>query len=193
MIATIRPWTANRPIRICLGIEEKFDIKITSIEHCPLHLRSLMQPDTYKSICSLIARRHQPLRDLYVRARYLEGLNRKLDMHLGSPLNRHCCVAHVSRDSVLLHTDSPAWSSRLRFCTPQVLAILQDQCRLPNVKTIRIRVTPQMPTPLNTTHACRPTMSRATSSLLTNVAVATKNPALRRALLRLARHTTAQP
>lgn len=149
-----------------------------------------MQPNSYKSICSLIACHHHPLHQLYERARYLEGLDRELATRLASPLNRHCRVAHVSRDTVLLHTDSPAWCSRLRFCVPQILTILQDQCRLPNIKRIRIRVIPELSAPLNSTRTRRPTISHATSALLNNVAVATENPPLRSALLRLARHTT---
>lgn len=64
----------------------------------------------------------------------------KLRSELGAPLSEHLNVANFSDDTLVLHTDNPAWASRLRFNIQTILRIARLNCGLAGLKSVRIKV-----------------------------------------------------
>jgi hypothetical protein len=111
-------------------------------------------------------------------------LTRTVQEHLPEPLNRHCTVANINHDNLVLLTDSPVWSSRLRFHAPALLRELERRHAV-HLTKIQIRINPPeqgRPAPLS--H--KPRMSATTAGLLRQVASTLDDPALGAALRRLA-------
>jgi len=114
-------------------------------------------------------------------------LTRTLQEHLPEPLNRHCTVANIQNDSLVLLTDSPVWSSRLRFHAPALLRELERRHAMHLTKVL-IRISPpEQARPVAVSH--KPQMSATTAGLLRQVAASLSDPALGAALYRLARHS----
>ena len=57
---------------------------------------------------------------------------------LPAPLNEHCLHARIDGERLILHTDSPAWSTGLRFHAPRIIAALES--RAPNLKKVDVRI-----------------------------------------------------
>jgi len=73
--------------------------------------------------------------------RMLERQRRLLDAvraALPPNLAPHCLHARIEGAVLILHVDSPAWNSRLRFQAPALLARLRTEA--PNLRRVRIRV-----------------------------------------------------
>jgi hypothetical protein len=99
----------------------------------------------------------------------------------------HCRVANVSATRAVLHTDSPVWSTVLRFHTPHLLAALQRHpaaCRVSNIQ-LRVKPTVRAAAP-HTAQRTRP--SRGTAQLLRTFADTCEHDALQSALRSLANH-----
>ena len=127
------------------------------------------------------------LQDLLAKAQQLSDMNRALHQHIGVPLQSHCQIADMTSDTVVLHADSPAWSSRLRYRVPDVLEFLQQYPWLQDAPRVQIRVRPpdrDIPSKAEK----RLTLSAAASELIQSAAYATSDGDLREALLRLSRH-----
>lgn len=106
--------------------------------------------------------------------------------HLPEPLNRHCTVANIHGDSLVLLTDSPVWSARLRFHAPALLRELERRHAV-KLNNVRIRIEPPQATQQSVIKP-KPNMSETTAGLLRQVASSIEDPPLREALRRLARH-----
>ena len=81
-----------------------------------------------------------PLKDLLAHAERLAVLDRALAGFLGDPLSLHCQLANISGTSVILHTDSPVWSARLRYQLPQILECLNQHYPEANLLRADVRV-----------------------------------------------------
>jgi len=105
---------------------------------------------------------------------------------LNSPESEHIYLASVSEDTAILYTDSPAWASKLRFKTQQLIDIFSNIPDFPKIKTIRIKVSPTLyieqeeNTPIN--------LTPKTSKFLEEIADNMNDPELKSALLRLSKH-----
>jgi len=132
-----------------------------------------------------------PLASLLERARRLNDLDRALRRHLGDPLARHCRLANVEERRVVLETDSPAWVARLRYRSPEILEFLRRQRGLEKLERAELRVSPAAQTRTETRP--RAHLSPRAAGLLRDVADATEDPALKRALRRLSRRAGEPP
>lgn len=118
-----------------------------------------------------------------------------IDAHLAACLDReasaHVRVAHLGNGRLLLHADSTAWSTRLRYLVPQLLRCLRQNTVLADLQHIEVRVTPsaQPATPVT-----RPVvLSADNAAILDSTANSISDPALRAALKRLARRGRTKP
>ncbi|MCC6207745.1 MAG: DUF721 domain-containing protein [Gammaproteobacteria bacterium] len=101
---------------------------------------------------------------------------------------QHCRVAGITQQTLILHADSPAWATKLRYYCPQLPA---DLCQLPDFRQltdIRIKVIPPefLQTSRQTSPPVRRSLPPSAARLLRDVAATTSNAPLRDALLRLA-------
>jgi hypothetical protein len=107
---------------------------------------------------------------------------------LPEPLARHCRAANLADGILTLHSDSPVWTTRLRFVGPRLLESLRRHPDLGEAREVRIRSTPVLPA-RSAHHPLRPLprLSPAAANHLREAALTISAPALRAALLRLAR------
>lgn len=70
--------------------------------------------------------------------RQQQALLQEVRQLLPSPLRSHCIHARISGQRLILHTDSPAWGSKLRFHGPQLLEVIMSQA--PNVRKVDVRI-----------------------------------------------------
>ncbi|NIP25597.1 MAG: DUF721 domain-containing protein, partial [Gammaproteobacteria bacterium] len=128
--------------------------------------------------------------DLVTTARKLRRLNRYILSVLDQPLTDHCQVARFERDLLVLSTDSPVWASRLRYYIPTLLHELKQNIPdLQGLKTIKITIAP-LSHEITQNIVSERKISDAAAGNINAMAESIENPALREALLRLARHHT---
>ncbi len=140
-----------------------------------------------RSFKQLLNDKGSPCKQLREKASELEKLNQKLAVFLPSPLNKHCRVANLRQDVVVLNVNSAAWSARIRFMTPAILSYLRDKCSLPYLKSVRIRVS--MPDAKNAVRDNRPaSISKRSAAGLKQCADALSDDGLREVMRRLANH-----
>lgn len=138
-------------------------------------------------LTTLLNNESSGLSRLLQRARQLQQLTDTLSAILPQAVYGHCHVGNVSGDTLVLITDSPAWSTRLRFHAPAILEHLKETHGLA-LHRVRIRVHPSE-RPRQIKRAARnPTLGPESAALLRQTAQGISDPGLKQALLRLARH-----
>lgn len=66
---------------------------------------------------------------------------------LPSSLARHCLHARIRGESLVIHVDSPAWASKLRFQGQALLRALR--AKAPNLRKLSVRILqPESPRPV---------------------------------------------
>ena len=88
-------------------------------------------------IASLLAR-DPHLGHLSRMLRQQQALLMEIRSQLPEQLARHCLHARISGTRLVLHVDSPAWSSKLRFHSRSLLQSLRS--RAPNLRKVSIRL-----------------------------------------------------
>lgn len=122
--------------------------------------------------------------ELAAKARLLLRVERTVHRILGGESNLHVRAASLSRDSITLLVDSPAWASITRFKGPDICGALRSD--LPRLRRTRVLVAadaPGGPMPPPATHR---SLSPAAAHVLRSTARAIDNPRLSRVLIRLA-------
>jgi len=99
----------------------------------------------------------------------------------------HCTVANLSDNMLIIHADSSAWASKLRFQTPMILSELRVACQLPALKSVRIRVRPAADKSPQTVMPDKRPISKDATRYLELAAESTSDQELRRCFLKLAR------
>jgi len=115
-----------------------------------------------------------------------------LRSELPPEIDGHYHVANIQDRTVVIMTDSPVWTTRLRQLGPRILAILQNGGRK-NLLHIRVFSRPaQSPVakPPGSVKTKPRQISRQSSRLLNQAASSIGDDGLREALLKLARHAS---
>ncbi|HEB95111.1 MAG TPA: DUF721 domain-containing protein [Sedimenticola thiotaurini] len=100
-------------------------------------------------------------------------------------LRPHLTAARLNDGELLLYTDSPAWSSRLRYLSRELKRRLQREGMV--VNSLRVRIVIGRRQEKSRRRRIR-NLSNANARLLEQTADQVSSPALREALQRLARH-----
>lgn len=141
----------------------------------------------FKPLFSWLQHPAGPLNGLLGRVGLLRRLTAAIRDALPPPLARHCLAANLDGDTLVLSCDSTAWAAKLRYQLPQLLQALQGRTNLPAIRQIRVRVQPRRE-PVRPAVQRRATLSEHSAAVITSVADATTDPALKAALRRLGRH-----
>ena len=147
-----------------------------------------MTHKTYRPvpISDLLESRSNSLSDIAVRVSRIKECQSTLRSLLGAPLSDHLYVANFSSNTLTLHTDSPAWASRLRFNIQTILNVAILNCGLKELKSVRIKVVVQN---YDTSPARRPLyLSEMTASLIKNTADSINDRKLQTSLFNLSKH-----
>ncbi len=145
------------------------------------------QANQPSSLLALLTNYQSRLGNLYEQTQRIQDFKDKLSEHLGSPLNEHCTLANYKNDLIVMHADSPAWATKLRFSTPDIISYMQRECHLNTLKTIRVKVVPTIKK-INRTPARRLILSSKSTKLIRNIANSMTDHNLRNSLLKLTKH-----
>jgi hypothetical protein len=138
-----------------------------------------------KSVKQILNSQNSGLQELLHHTQRLNTLNKQLSHLLPLPLALHCTAAAVEQETLVLMVDSPAWATRLRLQSPNLIKALKDF----QIKSVAVKIQPLQKAP-ETTPRARPKMSCDTANLLNYLAETTSDLKLKQALQRLARHTS---
>jgi len=150
-----------------------------------------MSDHTYnkpEALNTLLKNKNSVLGKLCLHAKYLTQLEKKLCLFLESPLNTHCSVANLANDTLVLHSDSSAWASKLRYNIPAILNYMQHECNLTTLKTIRIKIKLPENSRQSGSAGNKPVMSKASARYINQAAATMPDDDLRLSLLKLAKH-----
>ena len=128
---------------------------------------------------------------LIKRARELGWLTSLIRSELPPECDGHYHVANIRDRTLVIITDSPVWTTRLRQLGPRILNILQNSGRK-NLLHIQVFSRPAQPRVTRATETKKPRprqLSPQSSQLLNQTASFIEDEGLRDALLKLARHT----
>ena len=140
-----------------------------------------------KRIAQFCFSRGNSLAALWGHSQLLEEATRKICAHLPEPLNTHVQVANFKDGTLLLHVDASVWAGRLRFLTPQIVHIWQQEMAdLPAIHQVKIKVR-RVPRATDKPVVKPTPMSNETRKLLRDVAGTSTHPPLKAALKKLAR------
>ena len=145
------------------------------------------QPPEPRRIGSIL-RGAGPTGALAAKARVLVRVERTVHRILGENSVPHVRAGRLSRSSLILTADSPAWASITRFRAPDLRAAIRSE--LPRLREVRVVVreteaateTGDGPRPA----AARRSLSPFAARVLRSVARSIDNPRLARTLMRLA-------
>jgi hypothetical protein len=132
------------------------------------------------------------LASLLAKTRRLAELNRYFRALLPANLQEHATLAQLDADGWVVQTDSPAWSSRLRYQLPELGPLLSEHLGLP-LPPPRIRVAPPAVPPPPPPPPRRMAISARTARLLETAAHDCSDRRLGEAILRLAEHARQRP
>ena len=139
----------------------------------------------FVSVRQLLDSSLTPLGRLMTAGRRLNAANTALEEFLEEPLKGRVSVARAGRETLTLVAESPAWSSRVRYLTPQILDHLRTRLENPRLRRVQI-VTRPTETPAVAPPERPPQLSQHTAALIESVARNSDNEALASALMRLA-------
>lgn len=146
-----------------------------------------MSPDKnkFKSIHSLINDQSEILHALTTHTTRITKLQSKIRSEMGPPLSEHLIIANYSNKTLTIHTENPAWASKLRFNIPNILKISQSKCGLAELSTIRIKVIPSDSNKEKPDRKLK--LSEQSKEMIRKTAETTKDNKLRSVLLRLSK------
>lgn len=92
-------------------------------------------------IKQLLQTEHSALQQIFAKVQQLKQLNEVLVLCLEPKLKKHCIVANIYTDKLVVLVENAAIATRLRFCVPELLPQLQQKHPLlRNIKTIECKV-----------------------------------------------------
>lgn len=130
------------------------------------------------------------LQHLLARAKALQQLTDEVRQYLPAHLAPHCSVANIRGNCLILHTDTAARASLLRYHLPALIKHLQQHQDLHSLGRASIKVRPQPRQPLISPAGRCLKLSQANASLLRHVANGVSDPGLKAAFLRLAQRVS---
>jgi len=124
------------------------------------------------------------LKTIYLQTQQQKKLLAEVRKTLPSQMARHCSAAILNGTVLTLLTDSPVWVSKMRFQSPNLLSALRSDH--PGIASISVRCNaPLKPGPEKRKPTAR--HSDHAAGWVDSSAADIENPALRSALLRLAK------
>ena len=136
--------------------------------------------------------------DFLYQAKKLSQYKHLLDNILPIECRNHVQVANIRNQSLMLITDSPVWTTRLRQLSPQILDFIHKNAENSGKAQIihHIQISTRYHTssdsqPQSTTNKKRRLLqiSHKTAELLSQSAMSISHPQLKKALLKIAKHS----
>jgi hypothetical protein len=91
-------------------------------------------------ISSLLLNEQSSLNNLYKKAIFSKKIDLKLKKFIDFDVKDHFQLSNIEKNVVTIVVDSPSWATRLRYNTPKILDIMNNQLNFKTIKTVRIKV-----------------------------------------------------
>ena len=123
------------------------------------------------NIITSLLRKDSATGALVKQALTLSDLNTLLKQHLPARFAEHITLSAIKGRTILLHSDSAAWASQLRYITPELVESLNTVEEFQNILDVRVKVRPEsLPVdrqrePLTLSQASADAINRYSSSL----------------------------
>jgi hypothetical protein len=134
-----------------------------------------------------------------IQAKKLSQFNQLLHSFLPIEYRNHVAVANIRDQNLMLITDSPVWTTRLRQLSPKILQfIIENSPKIDKTQTIHhVQVSTRyhasnLQTQQPSSHKHRPHISEKTAELLTQSANSINDQRLKSALIKIAGHSDKQ-
>lgn len=127
-----------------------------------------------------------PLKQLLSGCRQHADLLTLVKSRLPDPLCEHCCAAGLNGSELVVSTDSPAWTGRLRFMQG-TLARQLSQVGI-HIESMKVNTLPINRQLKQATHPRQSPLSNKNARLIEEISESIGNPDLQAALNRLAKH-----
>ncbi|MBL1432347.1 MAG: hypothetical protein COC09_08275 [Gammaproteobacteria bacterium] len=95
-----------------------------------------------RSIKQLLGTRKGGLSDLIAGASARMELTQHVTKYLPLAMHDHCWVTAINESELTIVTDSPAWASKLRYLSRDLIRKLKQETSLPNISFIKVKVSP---------------------------------------------------
>ena len=131
-------------------------------------------------------------------ARKLDQYTRILHQILPIECRNHVQIANIRQQNLMLITDSPVWTTRLRQLSPQILQFLRENTAGDGQIIHHVQISTRYQNnnvreqkALAEKNRLKPSISETTANLLSQSANSIDDQQLKEALLRVASHSTA--
>lgn len=98
-----------------------------------------------RSIKQIFHSREGGLADLLAGASARIELTQRVTKYLPIAMHDHCWVTAINNSEMTIVTDSPAWASKLRYLSRDLISKLKHEPSLPPIRFINIKVSPASP------------------------------------------------
>ena len=112
------------------------------------------------------------------------SIGEKLRTFLPSLIQKQCMLVNIIQNTAIFYTESPAWTTKVKYYEPQILACLNDNLGLKQIDSIQVRSRP-LQSPSKKQALPRPKLSEKSAALITSLAKDINNVQLKQALLKL--------
>ena len=99
-----------------------------------------MSESAATSVKQLLQTQHSALQRIFAKVRQLNELNELLKKELEPELVKHCMVANVYTDRLIVLVENGSIATRLRFSVPDLLPRLKAHNLLKDIKTVECRI-----------------------------------------------------
>ncbi len=95
-----------------------------------------------KSFGQLLANSYGFLCQLSQHSQMLERVDKLFQDSLPIPFYPHCHVANLREQTLIVHTDSSLWATRLRLIIPELLPLWRKNQSMPTINKVIVQVRP---------------------------------------------------
>ena len=127
------------------------------------------------------------LQTIRLKAAQIQLASTILSQILPTTLLAHCFVSNIDQQKLVLGTDGAVWATQLRYQQQEILDKFRLNAKFASLQTIKIKICPTVEKTAVPQHQ-RLTLSSNVARLVKNTASAVTNPALKTALLKLAKN-----
>ncbi|MBL1292414.1 MAG: DUF721 domain-containing protein [Thiotrichales bacterium] len=97
-----------------------------------------------RSINQILNNRQGGLSDLIAGASARMELTQHVTKYLPLAMHDHCWVTAINESEMTIVTDSPAWASKLRYLSRELIRKLKQETSLPTISYIKVKVSPDV-------------------------------------------------
>ncbi|PCH61180.1 MAG: hypothetical protein COC05_01790 [Gammaproteobacteria bacterium] len=97
-----------------------------------------------RSISQILHSRKGGLSDLIAGASARIELTQLVTKYLPMAMHSHCWVTTINDSELTIVTDSPAWASKLRYLSRDLINKLKQEPSLPTISFIKVKVSPNI-------------------------------------------------